>query len=281
MTDTGSDAVALPAPIEQTALMGRYVVVVVGWVVISSALALLVPGDPTQAWFSIMVCAPIVVLPAVFFLAYRRSPRLRATMLSLDFGVITTMQGLRMGGFAMVCLYAAGSMNPIFGLWAGSIDVFIAVTALPVAYLVAARPEPPRRFLRAWHTVGLLDFAVAVPLVLIASPSSMRLLFDGPSTNEMLKFPLSFIPMVGVPIMTILHITALLQLRAGRTLQINSLVHPQLGHPTEPGDDRPLPPRHRRPGREDSHSLPVAQARIASSHQSYENAPNRSSGGHS
>lgn len=232
--DTGSDAAALPPPIEQKVLMRRYVAVVVGWVVISSALALLVPGDPTQAWFSIMVCAPIVVLPAVFFLAYRRSPRLRATMLSLDFGVITTVQGSRLAGFAMVSLVAAGSMNPIFGLWAGGIDVSIALTALPVAYLVAARPEPPRRFLRAWHAWGLLDFVVAVPLVLIASPSSMRLLFDGPSTYEMLKFPLSFIPMAGVPLMTILQVTALLQLRAGRPLRINPLVHRQLGHTSLP-----------------------------------------------
>lgn len=230
--DTGLDAVALPPPIEQTVLMRRYLVVVFGWIGISSALVLLVPGDPTQAWFDIMVVAPMVVLPAVFFLAYRRSPRLRATMLSLDFTTLTVLPGMRLAGLAMLSLAAAGVMSPTFALWAGGLDVLVAFTALPMAYLVASRPHPPRRLLRAWHLIGLLDFAIAVPLVLVTSPSSMRLIFDGPSSYEILKFPLSFIPMAGVPLMTIIQITALLQLRAGRTLRIHPLVHRQLDHTT-------------------------------------------------
>lgn len=216
---------SLPNPIPQSVLLRRFTVMLAGWAVVTSAANLLLPADPTDAWFDIMVIAPIVVLPAAFAAAYLTRPRFRATVLALDFSAITAVQGMRIAGIAMLSLWAAGVMNPLFALWAGGIDVFIGLTAVTLAYLIANRRSVPRLVLRSWHSIGLLDFVVAVPLGLIATPSALRVLTTDPSTYEMFSFPLSFIPMVGVPFMIVMHLIGLLQLRRHCTPTAGPLVH--------------------------------------------------------
>jgi hypothetical protein len=54
----------------------------------------------------------------------------------------------------------------------------------------------------AWNLLGLLDFVVAFGLWFLCRPDM----------TQMLVLPLSFIPMAGVPIATIVHIIALLRL---------------------------------------------------------------------
>jgi hypothetical protein len=134
-------------PIPQPKLLRRFTLVFAAWVVVTSAANLLLPADPTHAWFDIMVVAPIVLLPALFAAAYLTQPRFRATMLALDFSAITAVQGMRIAGIAMLSLWAAGVMTPAFALWAGGIDVFIGLTAVPLAYLIACRPFDALRLL--------------------------------------------------------------------------------------------------------------------------------------
>lgn len=216
---------AAVAPIEQRRLLGVFTVILGSWTVLTSAAALLLPGSPRDAWFVLVMVAPIVVLPALWALACLWSVRLRVTMRALDFSAITAVQGMRIAGIAMLALWAAGVMTPVFALWAGGLDVVVGLTAVPLAYLVAVRCPVPRRLLRAWHGLGLLDFVVAVPLGLAATPSTLGVLGATPSTAAMFSFPLSFIPMVGVPFTIIMHLTALSRLRLGAVPHAGPLVH--------------------------------------------------------
>ena len=222
------DSVSTPdlsAPIPQHRLMAWFSLVLALWVAVTSAATLLIPADPHAMWFNLMVVAPIVVLPAACAAAYRRWPRFRSTLLALDLSAVTAVQGMRIAGIAMLSLWAAGRMTPGFALWAGGLDVFIGLTAVPLAYLVVVRRPLARRLLRAWHSVGILDFVIAIPLGLAAAPTAMRLIKNGPSTYEMFSFPLSFIPMVGVPFMIIMHGVAIVQLRSSRYPHTNGIVH--------------------------------------------------------
>ena len=226
---------AAPAPpFGQEPFLRVFTAVLAGWVALSSAAALLLPGSAADAWFDLMVVAPIVVLPALWGLAYRRSARLRATMLALDLGAITAVQGMRIAGIAMLALGAAGALTPVFALWAGGLDVAVGLTAVPLAYLVVRRRPAPRRLLRGWHLLGLADFVVAVPLGLAATPSALGVLAADPSTAPMFTFPLSFIPMVGVPFTVIMHLTALLQLGQERLAPAAALIGAPAG-PSRPG----------------------------------------------
>lgn len=223
---SAANAVYAPVPgVSQALLMRRFVVVLAGWLGVTTAMSLLAPGSPKDSWFVLMVIAAMLLPPAVFAVGYRRSRWLRAAVLALDFSVITAVQGMRIAGIAMLSLWAAGVLTPAFALWAGGIDVFIGLTAVPLAFLVANRRPVPRAGLRLWHLVGLLDFAVAVPLGIMATPSTLGLLHAEPSTWAIFAFPLSFIPMVGVPFMIIMHVVALLQLHGDRVPVSGPLLH--------------------------------------------------------
>jgi hypothetical protein len=216
-----------PEPVmgAQVRLMRRFVTILALWTALTTAANLLLPGSPGDAWFVLVVIAALIGPPVVFVIAYRTRNSVRATVLSLDISAVTAVQGMRIAGIAMLSLWAAKAITPAFALWAGGLDVFIGLTAVPVAYLAANRVPRPRRSLRLWHIIGLLDFTLAVPLGVLCTPSSLGILHQQPSTYAMFAFPLSFIPMVGVPFMIIMHLTALFQLRDHRNPVAGPLLH--------------------------------------------------------
>jgi hypothetical protein len=218
---------------EQMTLMRRFVVALAGWTAVTTGAVLLLPGSAREAWFVLVVIAALVLPPVIFVVGCRVHAPLRAVVLRLDLSAITAVQGMRIAGIAMLTLWAAGVMAPAFALWAGGLDVVIGLTAVPMAYLVANRRPVPRRVLRAWNALGLLDFVVAVPLGVALTPSALGVLFEGgPSAAAMFTFPLSFIPMVGVPFMIIMHLVGIMQVRDDLIPVSGPLLHSPATVPT-------------------------------------------------
>lgn len=213
---------------EQRRFFAHFAFLYIPWFAITTAIAAS-PLAP-RGMIRFGLCTVAIVIPiAVFVVAYRRSPGLRATVVRLDLSCLHFFQIARMAGIGMLALYAVGRLAAPFALWAGGIDVFIGLTATFVAFIVAAAPQRPRSVLIAWNVLGLLDFVVALVIWFLWSPTSLGLLADSSDTGEMLRLPMSFIPMAGVPIASIAHIIALIQLtRANPTVPNAVLHHPEM-----------------------------------------------------
>jgi hypothetical protein len=202
---------------EQLSFMRQQSVVVVGYMVFSTVLAIVAPGilggTGSLAW--LLLCFTCTLsLPTAFVLAWRRSSTFRARALALDLGPIVLLETGRILGLAILIEYQLGELPGAFALWGGGVDVLIGATALTVAYwAMAVRPFPRRLFL-GWNFFGLFDFIVAWPIIFLFSATSLGVLAgDGPTTEAFLKFPMSFIPMFGVPFTASIHLLAIMQVR--------------------------------------------------------------------
>lgn len=69
-----------------------------------------------------------------------------------------------------------------------------------------------RRAALIWNVFGLLDFAWAVPLVLLAAPTPLQALQLNPGVEAMGTQPFVLIAMWAVPFSILLHAAALLKL---------------------------------------------------------------------
>lgn len=211
---------------EQARLLRRFLGVLAAWIAATSAANLLAPGSPRDLWFLAMVFATMVGPPAALAAAYRRSEAVRATVGRLDLGVVTVVQIARVAGIAMLALWAAHQLAAPFALWTGVLDVLIGLSALFVAYVATPARPLPRRALRAWHVAGLLDFAIAIPIAVLYSRTSLGVLAGSLSVTGMFEFPLSFIPMVGVPFTASMHVVALLRLNGTAEPVVGTLLAP-------------------------------------------------------
>jgi hypothetical protein len=150
------------------------------------------------------VLAPI----AVFLIWMTSSAAFRRFVLSLDPRLVTMLHAWRLGGFSFLVLYAYGILPGLFALPAGLGDMAIGVTAPFVAFrLIGANHRT--RFL-VWQTLGILDLVVAVSMGAL----SQFVLPLGPGAFPMAVLPLSLIPTFAVPLLLILHIISIAQVRS-------------------------------------------------------------------
>jgi hypothetical protein len=203
---------------EQLRFLRRQAVVVFGWIGFTSALAIIHPfGGPETLGFMIMAFACTLSGPLAFAVAWRRSATFREQIMAIDLGPVTLLQTGRILGLSMLVLYSRDQLNGAFALWGGGVDVFIGATAIIFAYIVLAQRPFPRRTFLSWNLLGLFDFIVAWPMLFLVSNTAAGILGgSGPGVEAFFRFPESFIPMVGVPLMACLHLVALMQLRGGR-----------------------------------------------------------------
>src|SRR5262245_51110659 len=155
-----------------------------------------------------------IVIPILLFLiAFRISNRFREWVLTADLRLVTGIQAWRFAGFGFLALYTLKLLPGYFALPAGLGDIAIGSTA---PFLVAVLHRNPgsshSNSFMLWNVLGILDLVTAVTLAGLG-----RLLFfdtGGISTGVMARLPLSLIPTFFVPAFIILHLTALIQIRA-------------------------------------------------------------------
>lgn len=135
-----------------------------------------------ERFIGLFALAPVIL----FIGAFAVSPVLRNWALTFEMRTLVTAQVVRMGGIAFLALYAVGKLNGTWALWAGGIDCVVGLSALFVAnYAIPVRTRAQRRTLIAWMLLGILDFAVAIPLarvMRVADPLGMAALAMPPLT---------------------------------------------------------------------------------------------------
>jgi len=160
------------------------------WLALSSALGASGFYAEHRRLIFFFVLTPV----AAFVVAFAVSRSLRAWAFALDTRALVFIQAVRMGGFAFLAAYAAGNLNGEFALWAGLMDTITGLSApFAAQYLTPTRTMKQRRLLVAWMTLGIIDFAVAIPLAAIIRAS------DPASVAALTAPPLSMITTWGVP----------------------------------------------------------------------------------
>jgi hypothetical protein len=162
------------------------------------------------------ILAAVVLPPALFALLYKISARVRSFALGVDLRLLTAMQAWRVVGVMFLVLYAFGLLPGVFA-WPAGVGDFAVGIAAPFALqaLNAQRAGWERRVF--WLNVaGLVDFAGAIATGVLSSNSVLGFFAtEGPQASMGL-LPLSLVPSFGVPFWIILHMIALIQLRARR-----------------------------------------------------------------
>jgi len=150
----------------------------------------------------------------VFALAYATSQAFRQFVRSADLVFLTAVQGWRAGGLVFLAFSAYGLLPKLFAWPAGLGDIAIGVTAPWVLLALLRDPEFSRsRKFVVWNLLGILDLVVAIGTG--AMSSGLLANIAGPvTTAPMAQLPLVLIPAYLVPIFVMLHVSALVSVRA-------------------------------------------------------------------
>lgn len=230
MPELSEDGGARTQLTDQLGFMKTSRLVIFGWIVLTMAVAAWGPLDTDTIGWLLIVFAAFVIPPLAFTLAWRRSAAFRERMMRLDLGVLVVFTTGRVAGLAFLVLYAEHELAAEFAFWGGGADLFTGLTALTFAYFITALRPFPKRLFAGWNLFGIFDVIVGCALVILYSPTALGVLAgDSPAatTESVLQFPMSFILMVGVPLMVCVHAIVLLQIRNQREPRLHPLFHPR------------------------------------------------------
>jgi hypothetical protein len=155
-----------------------------------------------------------VALPvlAIAFLT-PRSAALRNAAFGIPLPILIGVNALRVLGVFFVMLYAEGRLPAPFAPSAGWGDIFVGVTALPVALLAARETGGWRPLAFIWNVIGFADLVNAISLgVMSATGSPLRIFTGGPDTNLMTALPMFLIPGFLVPLLMLTHLAVFARL---------------------------------------------------------------------
>src|SRR6266704_2919143 len=160
----------------------------------------------------VAVALPIAILCSVV----ARVKWLREGFRRVPLWLLVGVHTVRVLGIMFVILYSAGRLPAPFAPVAGWGDIFVGVTALPVAWLAYRQPTSVRPILWIWNIIGLADLIAAVGLGVISSPGPARLIFAEPSSAIMTTLPWLLIPGFLVPLLITVHIGIFIRLVSAR-----------------------------------------------------------------
>jgi hypothetical protein len=147
----------------------------------------------------------------VFLAAYRLSRSFHDYVLNFDLRLAAGIQAWRFAGLGFLALYANGVLPGLFAWPAGVGDMAVGLTAPWVMLALIRRPEfaAGKRFL-FWNLFGMLDLVTAIGLgglsAMLAQGTPGEI-----TMAPMPHLPLALIPAYFVPILFMLHLTALFQ----------------------------------------------------------------------
>jgi hypothetical protein len=200
------------AATERAAAVRLVAFIVLGWLVLTSALAL------NDAYRGAADHLPTIqygiVLPILIGgLWIWRSPRLARIIDAVPQHWLVGVQLYRVLGAIFLVLNGTGKLPGLFAWPAGLGDVLVGVLAPVVATAHARDPHKNADLVLTWNLFGLVDLLVAVTTGFLTSPSPLQLFaYDAP--NELISaFPLVLVPVYLVPVSVLLHIASLTKLR--------------------------------------------------------------------
>jgi len=152
------------------------------------------------------VLLPIVILCFTVL----RSASLRHALENIPVSWLIGVNSVRVIGVDFVILYALHRLPAPFAPLAGWGDIFIGVTALPVAWLAANGTARP--LVALWNSIGVADLVIAVGLGTISSPGPIQLIVGTPDSSIMAMLPWLLIPGFFVPLLMTTHLAVFYRL---------------------------------------------------------------------
>jgi len=163
----------------------------------------------------------IFVLSAVVFapiiaggIALARSRRVQAFASSIPLAVLVGVHVGRLLGAFFLALDQAGRLPPTFARSAGYGDVFIGLTALPLAWAIHRRVSGWWVMALAWNALGALDLTSALTLGVGSAASPLRFIFETPDSGAVGVLPWALIPGILVPLFMLTHVVVFTRLAA-------------------------------------------------------------------
>lgn len=124
------------------------------------------------------------------------------------------VQVFRFMGIGFLSFYALGLIPGEFALPTGLGDVFIGVTAVPVAILLWKKLAIAKKLAIWWNYLGIFDLSLALFLGNITFPRPIQVLHTTPDNLLIAMYPLVIsIPLFAVPLSILLHLFALRALK--------------------------------------------------------------------
>jgi hypothetical protein len=190
-----------------TTTRGRIEVALVfaAWFALAVALGAtlaLAPARGGAPALAAAVALPLASMCGVYFAV----PALRAAFMTVPLPAFVALNVLRAIGVSFILLYAAGRLPAPFAPSAGWGDVFVGVTALPMAGAAAKFGPRARGWLLAWNTIGVLDLIAAVGFGATSAPGPIQIFVGPPNTAMMTTLPWLLIPGFLVPAFLFIHI---------------------------------------------------------------------------
>jgi len=167
-------------------------------------------GPLAAAGLGLAVVAPVIVL--IWTVA--RTPALRSRLAEVPLSLLIGLHAVRVLGILFIVLYASGRLPAPFAPTAGVGDIFIGVTALPLAAMVARGGPGARTLAWIWNAIGIADLISAIALGVTSSPGPIQVFGLDTSSAIMTTVPWLLIPAFLVPLLFALHIAIALRLAA-------------------------------------------------------------------
>lgn len=161
-----------------------------------------------------------VVLPiAVLCFAFLGIAPVRAAVSAMPLPALIAVHVLRILGVLFLLLHAKQLLPAPFAPVAGWGDIFVGVTAGPVAWIAARAGGRGRGLVLAWNIIGFLDLVAAVGLGASSAPGPLRLFTEPPGSSIMTTLPWIIVPCFLVPSLVALHVAIFYRLsRAAREM---------------------------------------------------------------
>lgn len=151
-----------------------------------------------------------ITIPLVIGLGLMFLPAWRDFLCNMSQRWLIGLQAYRVLGYSFLVAWTLGIFPAELGLVTGLMDILIGLSALWVVRQLG-RPAGHRAAL-TWNVLGLLDFAWAMSVVLLAAPTPFQVLQLSPGVEAMGTQPFALMAMWALPLSILLHAASLLKL---------------------------------------------------------------------
>jgi hypothetical protein len=194
--------------------LGRLTIagVLAGWFALVLAIGATQALDPVRGFgvpaLGLTVALPVAALIGVF----SALPSIRDAMLAIPLPALVAVNAIRILGVIFLVLFAAGKLPAPFAPSAGWGDIFVGLTALPVAWAMLRFGPRGRPLALMWNTIGIADLVNAVALGALSAPSPLQVFVGPPTSTLMTTLPWLIIPGCLVPSLMFIHLVVFYRL---------------------------------------------------------------------
>ena len=164
--------------------------------------------------YPIAITVGVPVLAGIGLLLLTRLPHLSQLLDATPRSWLISTMVVRLAGGSFLAGVARRELTkPVFAVWAGSLDVFVGATALPIAWWVSSGLPVALVVAVAWNVIGLVDFigSVIIAVIVRGSGPAYMLSLNTPVMRT-IRPTIYLITTWGVPVAIIVHILSLWQM---------------------------------------------------------------------